>query len=156
VSPTENADLFRLVYQSRSALTGSGEEVQRTIDRILAVSRRRNAEAGVTGALMFTRLYFVQALEGPAAAVESVFDRICCDLRHTGIEVIECGPVLETTFGGWSMSELVPDADAGALLDHVKTADELAETAAAAMRLMAALLRSKTARGSAAPEREAR
>lgn len=156
MSPTDNADLFRLVYQSRSALTGSVEEVQRTIDRILAVSRRRNAEAGVTGALMFTRLYFVQALEGPAAAVESVFDRVCSDLRHTGIEVIECGPVLEATFGGWSMSELVPDAHAGALLDHVKIADELADTAAAAMKLMAALLQSKLATKLAAPERASR
>lgn len=156
MSPTDNADLFRLVYQSRSALTGSIEEVQRTIDQILAVSRRRNAEAGVTGALMVTRLYFVQALEGPAAAVESAFDRICCDLRHTGIEVIECGPVLETTFGEWSMSELVADAHAGALLDHVQNSDELADTAAAAMKLMAALLRSKIAAELAAPERAAR
>ncbi|MCJ2139398.1 BLUF domain-containing protein [Methylobacterium sp. E-066] len=141
MNPPGNADLFRLVYRSRSAIKGTREDVRQAIDAILAVSRRRNAEAGVTGALMFTRLFFVQALEGPTAAIEAIFDRICCDLRHTSVEVVECGPVLEPAFGEWPMSHLVPDADAGALLDRVEHETELADAAAAAMKLMAALIR---------------
>jgi hypothetical protein len=139
----DHTDLFRLVYRSRSALRGDAEEVHQQVDRILTVSRHRNAQAGVTGALMFTGLFFVQALEGPAAAVEVTFDRICCDLRHSSIEVVECGPVLEPAFGDWSMSHLVPTTDAGALLDRVEHDTELADAASAAMKLMLALLQSE-------------
>ncbi|UIY43514.1 BLUF domain-containing protein [Methylobacterium radiotolerans] len=139
----DHIDLFRLVYRSRNAIGGDAEEVHRQVDRILTVSRSRNAQAGVTGALMFTGLFFVQALEGPTAAVEATFDRICCDLRHSNVEVVECGPVLEPAFGEWSMSHLVPTADAGALLNRVEYDDELADAAAAAMKLMIALIRSE-------------
>jgi hypothetical protein len=141
MNPPDNADLFRLVYRSRSTLAGSAEEVRQAVDALLATARRRNAAAGVTGAVIVAPRHFVQALEGPAAAVEAIFDRICCDLRHAVIEVVECGPVLEPAFGGGAMSHLIPDAEAGALLDQVGDETELAEAAAAAMRLMLALLR---------------
>jgi hypothetical protein len=140
MTPRDRSDLFRLVYRSRSAIAGSPAEVQRVVDAMVATSQDRNAGAGVTGALLFARLHFVQALEGPASAVEAIFDRICCDLRHTGIEVVECGPVLEPAFGGGAMSHLVPDADAGALLDRLDSEAECVEAAAAAMKLMLALL----------------
>ncbi len=54
------------------------------------------------------------------------------------------------------MSDLVPDAGAGDRLDRGQDSDALAETAAAAMKLMATLLRNKVAHGSATPEREVR
>jgi Sensors of blue-light using FAD len=152
MSSRQNADLFRLVYRSRSTVEGTAEEVQRAIDAIVAASRRRNGQAGVTGALMFTGLFFVQALEGPAAAVEATFDRICCDLRHSNVEVVECGPVLELAFGEWPMSHLVPNADAGALLDRVERDTELADAATAAMKLMAALIRSEQHAGDLVPQ----
>ena len=63
MTPPDNANLFRLVYRSRSAIAGGAEAVQQTIDAVVAASQRRNAEAGVTGTLMFTGLFFVQALE---------------------------------------------------------------------------------------------
>ncbi|KNY19084.1 BLUF domain-containing protein [Methylobacterium sp. ARG-1] len=141
MTPPDNADLFRLVYRSRSAIAGDAEAMQQTIDAVVAASQRSNAQAGVTGTLMFTGLFFVQALEGSAAAVEAIFDRICCDLRHTGLEVIECGPVLEPSFGNGAMTYLVPDVVAGALLDRMGVEVELADAAAAAMKLMAALVR---------------
>ena len=139
----DHTDLFRLVYRSRSDVRGDAEEVHRQVDQILTVSRHRNAQAGITGALMFTGLYFVQALEGPAAAVEATFDRICCDLRHSSVEVVECGHFLEPAFGDWSMSHLVPTADAGALLDRVEHDAESADAASAAMKLMLFLLQSE-------------
>jgi hypothetical protein len=150
MNPLDTPDLFRLVYRSRCAITGTAEEVQRHIDRILTVSRHQNGQAGVTGALMFTGLFFVQALEGPTFAVEAAFDRICCDLRHSNVEVVECGPVLESAFGDWSMSHLVPAADSEALLDRVEHDTDLADAAATAMKLMTALIRSEqNASGSA-------
>ena len=133
--------LVRLIYKSRSALEGAASDVEREFEGILRISRRRNVEEGVTGALMFTRLLFVQALEGPAEAVESVFDRICSDVRHTGVEVVEYGPVGERGFGEWSMSHLVPDGAAEALLDGRPDAAEPADAATSALKLMAVLLR---------------
>ena len=61
--------MVRLIYKSRSALEGTASDVERSFDAILETSRRRNAADGLTGALIFTRLLFVQALEGPADVV---------------------------------------------------------------------------------------
>jgi hypothetical protein len=51
--------------------------------------------------------------------------------------------VLEPAFGSGPMSHLVPDADAGALLDRLDSEAECVEAAAAAMKLMLALLQTK-------------
>jgi hypothetical protein len=142
MTTSTTTDLFRLVYRSRCAVEGSADNVQLTVDAIIADSQRRNVRIGVTGALMFTGLFFVQALEGPTAAVEATFDRICCDLRHTSVEVIECGPIIEAVFGKAAMRQLVLDTDTGALLNHFNKDTELINTAAATMKLMAALVRS--------------
>ena len=134
-------ELVRLIYRSRSALPGNASDVERGFASILDTSRRRNAAEGLTGALMFTRLLFVQALEGRAAVVEQAFDRICCDLRHTGVEVVEYGPAAHRAFGDWSMSHLVPDGEAAERLDRSASDEELVDAAAAALKLMAVLLR---------------
>ena len=141
MSTTSTEGLVRLIYRSRGALKGTASDVERGLEAILEASRRRNAGEGVTGALVFTRLLFVQALEGPSAAVEAVFDRICCDLRHTGVEIIEFAPVAQRGFGEWSMSHLVPNGQAAALLDRSASDGELVDAAASALKLMAALLR---------------
>ena len=138
-APTPS-QLVRLIYRSRSALEGTASDVERGFAAILEVSKRRNAAAGVTGALMFTRLLFVQALEGPADVVEDIFDRICCDLRHTAVEIVEYAPVAQRNFGEWSMSHLIPEGPAAALLDRSGCDSELVDAAASALKLMAALL----------------
>ena len=139
--PYDQSSLFRLLYRSRSGVAGGPAEVNREIEAILIASRRNNREAGVTGALMFTRSLFVQALEGPAQAVETTFDRICYDLRHTHLEIVECGPILERGFGGWSMSHLVPNGSMTGLLDRTENEIELAEAALAAMKLIVASMK---------------
>ncbi len=137
----DTSDLFRLVYRSRSALEGRPEEVQQAVDDIVAASHRRNTDAQITGALMFTHSMFVQALEGPARAVEAAFDRICCDLRHNNLEVVECSPILERGFGSWSMRHLPPDASSRELLERSDDATVISDTAIASMKLMAFLSR---------------
>ena len=147
MNPQDDADLFRLVYRSRCAIAGSPDEIRQTVAALVAASQRRNAEAGITGTLLFTGVFFVQALEGAAAGVEAIFDQICCDLRHSGIEVVECGPVLQRLFGDDPMSYLMPDAGSGALVDRVEHDTELADAAAAAMKLMVALIRPEQCKG---------
>ena len=46
-------DLYRLIYLSNNEITGDATIIQQEIRQILTISRQRNAEVGITGALMF-------------------------------------------------------------------------------------------------------
>lgn len=96
--------LHRLVYHSRNLLPGPEEAVSAAIRQILAVSRRNNTAAGVTGALMFNQGCFAQVLEGPRATVERTFERIQRDPRHSDVVLLQFGTVERRAFPGWSMA----------------------------------------------------
>ena len=105
MSGTEmDGDAFRLVYHSEMAIAGSADAASTEIERILASSRRNNAQAGVTGGLMFNRGFFAQVLEGERDKVESVFERIQRDPRHTNLVVLQLAPAPERAFARWSMA----------------------------------------------------
>ncbi|WP_237479000.1 BLUF domain-containing protein [Lichenibacterium dinghuense] len=97
-------DLYRLIYTSRNFLGGSDAEQAAAVDGILAVSKRNNARVGVTGALLFNAGFFAQILEGPRAAVETTFERIQRDTRHSDVSVLQCEPVAARGFPNWSMA----------------------------------------------------
>jgi hypothetical protein len=118
--------LRRLIYRSRSRLGGGAPAMGAEIGRILETARARNACLGVTGALVFRGARFAQALEGPAPAVQALFDSIAADSRHDRLETIEDRPVAARAFTGWSMAYVgeagAPDipltlADAGRPVD---------------------------------------
>ncbi|SER46102.1 Sensors of blue-light using FAD [Faunimonas pinastri] len=94
----------RLVYYSRNRMGGSPEETVEAIHGILAASRRNNARAGITGALMFNAGCFGQVLEGPADAVEATFERIQQDPRHDEVSLLDLSLQAERFFGNWSMA----------------------------------------------------
>lgn len=98
------APLCRLVYVSRSALSGSAAENEREVMQILDASRRNNTRDGITGALLFSDDCFAQVLEGSRAAVEKVFERIQIDERHRGTVVLACDPAPAREFGEWAMA----------------------------------------------------
>ena len=99
-----NDELYRLVYVSSNEIEGDLVGVRTEIDRILSVARERNPAVGVTGALMFNADCFAQVLEGPRAGVESVFERIQVDLRHSAVNVLDFKAVDERAFENWSMA----------------------------------------------------
>jgi len=99
-----NTELYRLVYCSRNRIRGTEAEVTSEIQQILRSSRDNNARVGVTGALLYDAGTFAQALEGPLAAVEEVFERIQEDFRHSDVTVVENGPVATRLFGDWAMA----------------------------------------------------
>jgi hypothetical protein len=99
-----NSNLYRLVYCSRNRIRGTAEEVNDQIRNILASSRTNNARQGVTGALLYNDGNFAQALEGPLAAVEQIFEKIQCDERHSEVIVVQSGRVEEREFPDWSMA----------------------------------------------------
>ncbi|ACA18917.1 BLUF domain protein [Methylobacterium sp. 4-46] len=143
--------LHRLLYRSEAALPGRAARLDRELDGIIAASRARNEAAGLTGALLHVPGIFVQALEGPLPAIEATFERICCDLRHRRVELLELAPTDERLFGSWSMTRIAvdrPDLLPAALLLPEARGD--GASARATIRLMRALL----VGGAAAPADE--
>ncbi|MFO1247604.1 MAG: BLUF domain-containing protein [Alphaproteobacteria bacterium] len=75
---------------------------QAMLDEILAVSRHNNAEAGITGMLLYLEGGFMQVLEGEDAAVTQTYTRICRDKRHWNTMVL-LDRQAPRAFGEWSM-----------------------------------------------------
>jgi hypothetical protein len=95
---------YRLAYFSRSTLAGPPDALDAEVQRILTTSRRNNTATGVTGALLFNSSCFAQVLEGQLEAVETTFERIQRDQRHTDVTVLELTQVAEHGFATWSMA----------------------------------------------------
>lgn len=91
---------LRLVYASRpfgfdmSILSG-----------ILLDARRFNTRDNITGALIARADLYLQLLEGPAAAVESAYERIKRDDRHIEVRELVREATDERLFPGWSMRD---------------------------------------------------
>lgn len=86
--------LHRIVYMSTAVGVLRAEE----LDRIYLRAKSVNARAGITGLLLFYEGAFVQAVEGPAAGVASLMERIRRDRRHSGLLTLEAGSCVERTF----------------------------------------------------------
>lgn len=97
-----SGDLVTLVYFSHARRPLDETEL---LD-LLTVSRRNNQQNGITGMLLYADGNFVQALEGPKAAVEAIFERISVDPAHSGIVSTGIVPIKERQFGEWSMGFL--------------------------------------------------
>ncbi len=97
-------ELYRVVYCSRIRLSGGEARISGELRQILATSRRNNARADISGALLFANNCFAQALEGPRAAVEQCFERIQNDPRHADVTVLEYGVTAAREFPKWSMA----------------------------------------------------
>jgi len=114
--------LTRLVYHSENHLgargaVASGSKVAMIDDlnTILAASQRNNEKAGVTGALLFDTVWFIQILEGEREAVSAVLRRIMGDERHDELTVMDCRPAEARLFGNWWMGFAMLRGDNGAL-----------------------------------------
>lgn len=104
--------MLQLVYISSSV--GKPE-----IALILATSRRNNARDGITGLLYTDGVRFLQALEGPAEAVEAAFARIKPDPRHRAVVTLSRRTVETREFGPWQMAHRAAGADGAATLSEV-------------------------------------
>ena len=118
--------MFQLVYVSSVA---SGQTID--VGDILAVSRRNNRIAGLTGMLYADSRRFLQVLEGEERDVQAPFERIRADPRHRAVVVLSRREIAAREFGAWEMAHAAPGHDADALLARV---DALASGASAAVR----------------------
>ncbi|MES2336118.1 MAG: BLUF domain-containing protein [Pseudomonadota bacterium] len=94
---------YRLIYRSHSLLPRQGKDDE-ALAEILKVARIKNANLGITGALMLYDDWFAQVLEGPQAAVEALYTKIKADPRHHAIRLSEAGPVPKRQFEKWAMA----------------------------------------------------
>lgn len=69
---------------------------------LLAECRRNNERDNITGMLLYHGGNFVQAIEGPADAVDNCFARVTKDQRHFGIRSTRL-PIKVREFQNWSM-----------------------------------------------------
>lgn len=104
--------LVQLVYTSSATRLLS----QDALMDLLAHSRARNVADGLTGALVYCDGTFMQALEGPAAAVEATYARIGRDGRHRDATLLLREESAARQFPDWAMGfrpvdHLPPDVD---------------------------------------------
>lgn len=108
--PDPTAPLLALAYASTASHLLSEAELL----SILQQARANNEQLGITGILLYHAGSFLQLLEGPADAVEAVYQKIEQDDRHFSLEVLAREPITERTFPDWAMGfqnvgELTPE-----------------------------------------------
>lgn len=96
--------LVRLMYASRAAAAVGAEELH----AILRQSQAHNHVHGITGVLCFcfNQRIFLQVLEGGRSAVNQLYNRIVCDARHSGVELLAYEEIGERGFAGWAMGQV--------------------------------------------------
>ncbi len=92
---------YRLIYRSHSLLAPGDTGA---LADILKIARSRNADLGITGALMLYDDWFAQVLEGPQPVIETLYARIKADPRHNGVRLNEAGNVPKRLFAKWAMA----------------------------------------------------
>lgn len=73
------------------------------LDLLVAKARARNRSLGVTGMLLFEDSSFVQTIEGPPAALSTLWASIQRDARHKQIEVLSEHMVATRLFSEWEL-----------------------------------------------------
>jgi hypothetical protein len=95
--------LTRLIYHSENHLGASDGRMIGELNAILDASNRNNQTAGLTGALIFDTLWFVQILEGDRETVSRTLARITRDPRHDNIVIMDARPLETRQFAKWWM-----------------------------------------------------
>jgi hypothetical protein len=73
------------------------------IEALLAVSREKNREHGITGVLLYRSGSIVQVLEGEEPAVRRLYTNILGDSRHQNAAVIYTRTIETREFPDWTM-----------------------------------------------------
>lgn len=91
--------MLQLIYASAAV----GNYTAASLRPLLAAARKANARRGISGMLVYHARSFLQVLEGPEPAVETLFETIRSDQRHTAVRLIARCEIEEKEFEHWSM-----------------------------------------------------
>ena len=130
--------LLRLIYRSRQT-AATASDLDFAVGQIIRSSIRHNREDNLTGLLITIQGVFVQALEGPSAAVRGAYDRIMHDPRHADLVLISASEVDKRLFSDWNMCARVLAPSDKAILDVLDAKgpfDPARLTADGALRLL--------------------
>ncbi|UCG87780.1 MAG: BLUF domain-containing protein [Gemmatimonadota bacterium] len=132
--------LKRISYISKFSRPLTRDEV----NQLAADAEERNRSLGITGMLMSSGGIFYQMLEGPIEAVDSLFQKIAADQRHTDVLVLSVQEEIEDRlFPSWAMKKVNLDEEALSRLEPVKALLEAIVVQRESMqRLMRVLSRS--------------
>jgi hypothetical protein len=100
---------FRLIYRSHNRIPSDRRKAE--LGAIFSAARSTNKRLGVTGALLTSGDWFVQALEGDEAVVRELYTRIGKDVRHERVVEIESGEVDRRVFSRWAMARVSADGE---------------------------------------------
>ena len=92
--------LHQLVYLSESTSKMSSDDLL----PILNQAKPNNAAIDVTGSLFYNGGWFLQVLEGPAATLTALYEKISKDPRHKNLRLLYNEPAEFRTFTRWSMN----------------------------------------------------
>ena len=129
------ATLERLVYHS--VATGRTDNLL-TLATLLGQAQHNNARDELTGALVAHDNRFVQVLEGPAPAIDSLLRRLSVDPRHRGMVILGREAAERRIFAAWNMASTRITPEVLNLMDDL-TADRSPSAEQAAMTLQAAV-----------------
>ena len=133
-------DMIELVYVSKAVQRLKQEQ----LEEILSKARKNNTESGITGLLLYDGYgTFIQVLEGPEDAVETLFEKIKVDTRHTHINRIGLHFIHARSFPDWQMGFKILDEDSAStltgysdFLQSKRNLDYLLEHKSFAMRMI--------------------
>lgn len=92
--------ISQLIYHSIAADTLSHHDIH----DILQTARSNNANASITGCLLFYETEFLQILEGDDHHVQNLFQRISHDARHHNVHQLYHESTEHRMYQGWSMA----------------------------------------------------
>ncbi|WP_354585910.1 BLUF domain-containing protein [Hymenobacter sp. UYCo722] len=95
-----DTSVYQVLYRSRATVPFSDDALW----QLLEEARRFNVEHRISGMLLYSAGYFVQALEGPEEAVRDLYASIQQDTRHTQVVTVSAGQAADRHFAGWSMA----------------------------------------------------
>ena len=120
----------QLVYVSYAA----GHLDSGDVFEIVAASAARNPGRELTGFLSYAGGLFVQYIEGPPHALDTLLATLRHDPRHHGLEVIERQPIATRRFPDWRMERVQVSQTDGAALTHALERSGLPTRTAVAVR----------------------
>jgi hypothetical protein len=91
--------LIALSYISRSLIAAHGVEMHALAKQCAG----KNLALGISGALYFDGIRFLQTLEGAADTVNALYETIRADPRHEDVALLQREPVASRRFGAWGM-----------------------------------------------------
>lgn len=107
VETAPDSELWQWIYASGATVPFSEEDLAALVD----TARERNAASGVTGCLVYYAGSFLHAMEGPAVAVEALWERLLADRRHARLLVLERRVVAQRQFPDWPLQLITIQPD---------------------------------------------